>query len=88
MKKVLLALLLATGFLLTGCGRGSKQDVLKKAENVSTKAELEKTLGKPDNVDKLLGLERWTYNASDGPVNFNIAGDTVMLSDTVGKEKK
>jgi hypothetical protein len=72
--------------LLFGCGRGSKQDVLKKAEKATTKAELEKALGKPDRFDKVgamgMSAETWVYTTSDGEVMFQIVGDKVMLNST------
>jgi len=72
---------LAAALLLTAC-EPSKQDILEKAENVETKAELKDALGDPDDVSKLGPMETWTYEASDGSVSFVIAGDTVTLRAT------
>ncbi len=69
---------------LTACGDPSKGEIIKKAENASTKAELEKALGAPTEVDKVGPLEKWTYKASDGVVVFAIVGDTVTMKATGG----
>jgi len=62
----------------------SKQDILEKAEGVATKSALKSALGRPDTMDKLGPLERWTYKASDGTVIFIITGDTVAIEATGG----
>ena len=49
----------------------------RQAEGVETKQALEATIGAPDEVDKLGPVERWTYRASDGDVEFVITGDDV-----------
>lgn len=67
---------------LAACGDPSKGEIIKKAENASTKAELEKALGAPTEVDKVGPLEKWTYKASDGAVVFAIIGDTVTMKAT------
>ncbi len=69
---------------LTACGDPSKGEIIKKAENATTKAELEKALGAPTEVDKVGPLEKWTYKASDGVVVFAIVGDTVTMKATSG----
>jgi hypothetical protein len=74
--------------LLTGCGKVTKEDLVQKARNVSTRAELEKTLGKPTDIAKLGPLERWTYKASDGEVVFLIVGDHVTLQTAGGSDEK
>lgn len=71
---------------LTACGDPSKGEILKKAENASTKAELEKALGAPTEVDKVGLLETWTYKASDGVVMFAIVGDTVTMQVTSDRD--
>ena len=38
---------------LSGCGNGSKQDIVDKTSSISTKQELEKKLGKPDSFNKV-----------------------------------
>ncbi len=82
--KCLGALLIAAP-LLTGCFEDSKAEILAKAENVSDKAGLTKALGDPDNIDKVGPLETWTYKASNGTVDFVIAGSTVTLRKTGDK---
>ena len=71
--------------LLTGCFEDSKAEILAKAENASDKAALTEALGKPDNIDRVGPLETWTYNASNGSVDFVIAGSTVTLRKPGGK---
>ena len=71
---------------LAACGDPSKGEILKKAENASTKAELEKALGAPTEVDKVGPLEKWTYQASDGVVVFAIIGDTVTMQATSDRD--
>lgn len=74
---------LAAALLLAlACARETKHDLLQKAELVTTKAELEQILGPPDERHKLGPIETWTYEASDGKVNFLIAGNTVQLQAT------
>lgn len=73
---------------LAGCGRGSKQDIVKKGEKASTRAELEKALGKPDKFDKIPLGEIWTYTASDGEVKFTILGDKVTPFTITGDKEK
>jgi hypothetical protein len=70
-----------------GCSR-TKEDVLRKAEGVKTRAELESKLGRPDDISKLGPIEQWTYKASNGQVVFVIVGDTVTLQAAGGGEKK
>ncbi|MCW8131479.1 MAG: hypothetical protein KIS92_14110 [Planctomycetota bacterium] len=76
---------------LAGCGRGTKQDVLKKADGIGKKADLEKALGKPDSFSSSgigpLTIETWTYKASDGEVVFLITGDTVTIKAAGGDGK-
>ena len=73
---------LAGGLIVTAlvaCGRGTKEDILAKGRDVSTRAELEKALGKPDDISKLGPAETWRYKASNGEVVFVILGDKVTL---------
>ena len=67
--------------LLAGCSR-SKEDIVGKAREVKTRADLERSLGKPDDIAKLGPIERWTYKASNGEVVFVVVGDTVTLQAT------
>ena len=64
--------------LAIGCSR-SKEDLVEKSCNVSTRAELEQALGKPSDISKVGPVEQWTYNASNGTVVFLIAADKVTL---------
>jgi len=69
---------LLTAALLGGCSP-SKEDLVEKSRNASTRAELERALGKPSDIAKLGPVEQWTYNASNGTVVFLIVGDKVTL---------
>jgi hypothetical protein len=73
----MLVWVLAAG-LVIGCSR-SKEDLVEKSRNVSTRAELELALGKPSNISKIGPVEQWTYNASNGTVVFLIVADKVTL---------
>lgn len=73
----MLAWLLAAA-LLSGCTR-TKEDIVEKARDASTRAELERALGKPSDITKLGPVEQWTYKASNGNVVFLLVGDTVTL---------
>jgi hypothetical protein len=68
----------------TACGGRTKEDIVQKARDVSTRAQLEKALGPPTDIAKLGPMERWTYKASNGEVVFLIVGDTVTLQATGG----
>jgi len=69
----------ALALALAACSPASKHELLSKSEDVRTKAQLEATLGAPDDRDKLGPLETWTYRARDGEVTFLITGETVRL---------
>ena len=73
--------------LLAACSP-TKEDLIQKARDVSTRAELEKALGKPTDIAKVGPLERWTYKARNGQVVFIIIGDTVTLQAAGGDDKK
>jgi hypothetical protein len=64
---------------LAGCGPSTKEDMIAKARGVTTRAELEKALGKPSDISKLGPMETWTYKASNGQVVFVVIGDAVTL---------
>jgi hypothetical protein len=78
----------ALAFVLVGCGPSSKTDIVTKARDVKTRADLEKALGKPDDIDKVGPIEKWTYNAKDGRVVFILVGNTVTIQTTDEPEKK
>ena len=64
--------------VLTGCGNGTKQQIAEKAKSASTKEDLQKILGKPDNTSGMSGVaEAWTYKGSDGDVEFPIVAGKV-----------
>jgi hypothetical protein len=79
-------LLLLAGLALAACGRGTKHDMIRKTDGVTTRAELERVLGKPDRFESAgvgpLRMESWIYRASDGEVLFVVAGDTVVSRTT------
>lgn len=79
MKTWLMAPLFAAVLALAACGEPTKKDILDKAENIETKADLEEALGAPDDISKVGPLERWTYQAEDGRVTFIITGERVSL---------
>ena len=88
MRNFILAMSVAMLITLSGCGNGSKQDIVKKAEGASTKSELESRLGKPQDFSSLGPVETWTYKASDGEVAFLIIGDKVTMKAAGGDGKK
>jgi len=79
---------LALALLAVACGPKTKHDILSRAEKVETKSDLERTLGAPDEQDKLGPLEVWTYDASDGSVTFLITGEKVTLQATGELEQR
>jgi len=86
MVRALLCGLIVLG--LVACGRGTKEDIVTKARDISTRAELERVLGKPDDITKLGPVETWRYRASNGEVVFLIVGDNVTLQAAGSPEKK
>ena len=82
MFRMIWLLLALAAVTVLGCGPPSQHEILKQAEGVETKQALEATIGAPDEVDKLGPVEKWTYSASDGEVEFVIAGDKVRLGST------
>jgi hypothetical protein len=84
---VAVAALVLAVVAVTGCSR-TKEDLVAKARTVETRAQLEKALGRPDDIAKLGPVETWTYRASNGDVVFLIVGDTVTLQAAGGSERK
>ena len=82
------SLLLAAAMAFAGCGPPTKHEIVKKAEGIETKQELEAALGAPDNIEKLGPIERWTYSASDGAVEYVITGDAVVLESTKDRKEE
>jgi hypothetical protein len=84
------ARILAIGMLLVlaACGKPTKEELVRKSENVKTKAELEAVLGRADDITKVGPIETWRYKGSNGEVVFLITGNTVQLQATnSGKSK-
>jgi len=77
-----------TVFALTACGPPSKEDMLAKAKDAKTRAQLESALGKPDDVSKLGPVEKWTYKARNGQVVFLLVGETVTIEAAGPSDKK
>src|SRR4029453_18858776 len=73
--------------LVTG-GSRSKEDILEKSRGITVRADLERALGKPSDVNKLGPVEQWTYKASNGTVVFLIVADTVTLQAAVPDERR
>ena len=64
---------------LMACGRPTKEEIVSKARDIGKRADLERVLGKPDELTKLGPVETWRYTASNGQVIFLIVGDDVTL---------
>ena len=77
-----------TVFALSACGPSSKEDMLAKAKDVRTRAQLEGALGKPDDVSKLGPVEKWTYKTRNGQVVFLLVGETVTIEAAGPSDKK
>lgn len=61
MRRLAGFLMIALALLVTACGPASKEDLVAKAREVKTRAELERALGKPDDVSKRgAGTVRWS----------------------------
>jgi len=67
-------------FSLAACGDPTLADIVKKSEKVETRADLERALGKPQQMTKLGPIETWTYKAKDGEISFLVTGDKVQAS--------
>ena len=78
---------LGIGLAVVSCGR-TKEDIVAKARDISSRTELEKRLGRPDDITKLGPVETWRYRASNGEVVFVIVGDRVTLQAAGSEEKK
>jgi hypothetical protein len=88
MRRLAGLLMIALALLVTACGPASTEDLVAKAREAKTRAELERALGKPDDVSKLGPLEKWTYKARNGQVVFVLVGDVVTLEAAGPSEKK
>lgn len=61
MRRLAGFLMIALALLVTACGPASREDLVAKAREVKTRAELERALGKPDDVSKRVpGTVRWS----------------------------
>jgi hypothetical protein len=69
MRRLAGLLMIALALLVTACGPVSKEDLVAKAREVKTRAELERALGKPDDVSKR-GLSR-NGPTRPGPVRWS-----------------
>lgn len=74
--------------VLAGCGPPTKEDLLAKARDAKTRTQLEKALGKADDVSKLGPVEKWTYKAKNGQVVFVLVGETVTIEAAGDGDKK
>lgn len=72
--------------LTAACGDPSKQDIIRKGKIAKTKSALEAAPGKPDKLDKLGPIEKWTYTASDEKIVFVITGNSVAIQATGKKQ--
>jgi hypothetical protein len=92
MKRMWGALCLLLALALAGCGIGGIQDVKAKTENLETKDQLEKTLGKPTNVSggSALGFsaDTYVYETSDGTATFVIVNGKIKSKLYGSKETK
>ena len=86
MSRMISLLLAFAAVAVLGCGPPSQHEILKQAEAVETKQELEAAIGAPDEVDKLGPMEKWTYRASEGDVEFVITGDKVKFKSTKDRD--
>ena len=86
MFRMIWLLLALAAVVVLGCGPPSQHEILKQAEGVETKQELEAAIGAPDEVDKLGPMEKWTYRASEGDVEFVITGDKVKFKSTKDRD--
>ena len=81
--------LIGLALLPAACEKAAtKADILKKAEGARTKADLEKQVGKPSEVDKVGPMEQWTYKAQDGTVVFMILNDRIVFDATGGSKPR
>ena len=80
--------LVGFGLLLgpIACGKPTKQEIMERSRDVRFAAELKKVLGEPDHFEAKVMFEQWTYEASDGKVQFHIAGERIIFRSTVSEE--
>ena len=88
MRSLMTAMLMWTvaAGLVAGCSP-SKEDLVAKSRGITTRAELERALGQPSDINKLGPVEQWTYQASNGTVVFLIVADKVTLQAAVPEGK-
>jgi hypothetical protein len=91
MTKPLAATVLSLLLALPGCGAPTMQDLATRAEKARTKEQLEEALGKPSKFEKqdALGqsIEVWTYEASDGELQFGLWNGKIKTTGTKHKKK-
>jgi hypothetical protein len=88
-RRAVLAGIATLALLPAACDKpATKADILKKAEGARTKADLEKQVGKPSEVDKVGPMEQWTYKAQDGTVVFMILNDRIVFDATGGSKPR
>ena len=73
---------------LTGCEDGTIAGIANKSASITTSAELEKVLGKPQSIEKSVLGQKWKYKATDGEVAFIISADKVQMRLTNRIDKK
>lgn len=69
------------------CGR-TKEDIIERAHKVTTRTELQKVVGRPDDIAKLGPAEIWTYRAKNGEVIFVVIGEQVTLQAAGSGDRK
>jgi len=80
-------IVLVSLMLITGCGRGTKNELANKVDKLTTVEEVKKALGKPDSYDvmevPIIGkTETLTYIASDGELKISVLNGKVMMKIT------
>ena len=86
MRYALAGLAALSLLVLVACAKPTKEELLRKAEGIKTRTELQQKMGTPDDVAKFGPLERWIYKGSNGSVVFLITGENVALGATSDKQ--